>query len=91
MRELDCLYRFSKNTHISNFMKICPLGSELFHADGRTDRRDDSSRHNFSNVPKILVERKYEGHSEIVGTAGRSRELSWDNAFLVQHSSTKWT
>jgi len=23
---------------ISNFMKICQLGAELFHADGRTDR-----------------------------------------------------
>jgi hypothetical protein len=27
---------FSKNTQISNFMKICPVGAELFHADGGT-------------------------------------------------------
>jgi len=26
-----------KNTGISNFMKIRPVGAELFHADGRTD------------------------------------------------------
>jgi len=28
---------FSKNTQISNFMKIRALGAELFRADGRTD------------------------------------------------------
>jgi hypothetical protein len=27
---------FSKNLQISNFMKIRPVGAELFHADGRT-------------------------------------------------------
>ena len=35
------LDRFSKNTQISNFMKILPVGDELFHerrlTDGRTD------------------------------------------------------
>jgi hypothetical protein len=29
--------KFSKNTEISNYMKICPVGGELFRADGRTD------------------------------------------------------
>jgi hypothetical protein len=29
--------RFSKNTLISNFMKIRPMGAELLYADGRTD------------------------------------------------------
>jgi len=28
---------FRKNTQISDFMKIGPLGTELFHADGQTD------------------------------------------------------
>ena len=27
--------RFSKNTQISNSMKIRPLGAELFHVDGK--------------------------------------------------------
>jgi len=31
---------FRKNTQISNFMKILPLGAEMFHADGRTDGHD---------------------------------------------------
>jgi len=30
------LERFSRNPHISNFMKILPVGAESFHADGRT-------------------------------------------------------
>ena len=30
---------FSKNTQISNFMKIRPAGTELFHADGLTDEQ----------------------------------------------------
>jgi len=28
---------FSKNTQIPNFMKVRPVGAELFHAGGRTD------------------------------------------------------
>jgi hypothetical protein len=34
---VNILDRFSNNTQISNFMKIRPVGAELFHADGRTD------------------------------------------------------
>ena len=30
--------------YLSNFMKIRPVGAELFHADGRTDRHDDANR-----------------------------------------------
>jgi len=28
---------------ISIFVKILPVGDELFHADGRTDRRDEAN------------------------------------------------
>jgi len=29
---------FKKNFQISNFMKIRPVGAEMFHGDGRTHR-----------------------------------------------------
>jgi hypothetical protein len=38
---------FSKNTQILNFMKIRPVGAELFHANGQTDGRTD--RHDEAN------------------------------------------
>ena len=34
--------KLSKNTQISNFMKIRPVGAELFDADGQTDRHNES-------------------------------------------------
>jgi len=43
--KLNFIYRFSKNTQISNFMKILSFGAELFYGDGRkpgqTDRQTD--------------------------------------------------
>jgi len=33
------LDRYSKNTHISNFIRIRQLGAELFHAYRQTDRQ----------------------------------------------------
>jgi len=35
---LNFLYRFSKNIQMSNFIKIRPMGTELFHADKHTRR-----------------------------------------------------
>ena len=35
------LTNFRKNPQISNFKKIRTVGAELFHADGRMDRRTD--------------------------------------------------
>jgi hypothetical protein len=39
--------RFLKNTKVSNFMKIRPVGAELLYADSRMDRRTD--RHDEDN------------------------------------------
>jgi hypothetical protein len=36
---LKCRYRVLKNTQISNFMKIRPMGAEFFYADSQTDRQ----------------------------------------------------
>jgi hypothetical protein len=35
---------FSKNIQIPNFMEIRPVGPEMFHADGWTDRRTDMTK-----------------------------------------------
>jgi len=40
--EFSRQFFFSKNNQISNFMKILPVGTEIFHADGRTDRHDET-------------------------------------------------
>jgi len=37
---LNFLGRFSKNTQISNFTKLRPVGADLFHEGGRNDRHD---------------------------------------------------
>jgi hypothetical protein len=53
--ETNFLYRVSKNPQISNFMKIRPVGAELFHAErqtgGQTDRQTDrhTDRHDEAN------------------------------------------
>jgi hypothetical protein len=38
------LYRFSKNTQISNFTKIPRVGAEFFYVNRRTDRHDEAKR-----------------------------------------------
>ena len=48
---------FKKNTQVSNFGKIRPLGAELFHVDGRTNGQTDMTKVieaflNFVNAPK---------------------------------------
>ena len=53
---LELSRKFLKNTRILNFMKICPLGAELFDADGRADRQTDIRKliftfRNFANAP----------------------------------------
>ena len=48
---------FSKNTQISNLVKILPVWAELFRAGGRTDRRTDKSHEAKSQFPPILGKR----------------------------------
>jgi len=37
------LYTFSKSNEVSNFMKIRPLGAELFYADRQKDRHEEAN------------------------------------------------
>jgi hypothetical protein len=49
---LNFLDGFSKNTQIPNFMKIRPVGTEFFHADGQTDMTQPiATFRNYANAP----------------------------------------
>ena len=52
--KVNFLDKFSKkNIQISNFVKIRQVGTELFHADGRTDMtKPIVAFRNFANSPK---------------------------------------
>jgi hypothetical protein len=72
---------FSRNTQKSNFMKIRPVGAELFHVDGWTDGRTETDTtnlifafRNFATAPKeIKYSFGYRAHtpSNAVGTEGK--------------------
>jgi len=49
--KLEFLDKFSKNSQIPNFMKIRPVGAEIFYADWRIDGkvgRHDEAKSRFS-------------------------------------------
>jgi hypothetical protein len=53
-RNWNFIDRCSKNTQISDSVKIRPVGAELFHADRRTDGKKKLivAFRNFANAPK---------------------------------------
>ena len=46
---------FFKNTQITNVMKICIMGAEVFHADGQTDGEKDVQTDGLPDMTKLLV------------------------------------
>ena len=63
--------RFPKHTRISNFIKIRPVGAELFHADGQTERQTTKlivAFRNFVNAPKNDKPNESFGSSDISAT-----------------------
>jgi len=40
---------------MSNFLKIRPVGIELFHADGRTDKHDETKFHTPTNALLYII------------------------------------
>jgi hypothetical protein len=58
--QLELSRQFSKNNQISNFMELCPVGDELFRADGRADMMKLTvAFRNFVNAPKIKADKEY--------------------------------
>jgi hypothetical protein len=49
----------SENIQISYFMEIRPLGAVLFHAYGRTDRRDETNSCGFATLQTRLKLNQY--------------------------------
>ena len=52
---VNFLDKFSKNTQISNLMKILPVGAELFQSERRTDVSKLIAFRSFANAPKNLT------------------------------------
>ena len=53
-----CIFpeRFSKNPQILNLIKMCPLGSEVFHAERRTDvTKLILAFYNFTNASRTAM------------------------------------
>jgi hypothetical protein len=69
--KLEFLGRFSKNTQISNFIKIRPVGAELFHADGGTDMTKLTvAFRNFAHAPiSVKLSRYTPSSPREVGTS----------------------
>jgi hypothetical protein len=62
LKKLEFSRQIFKNTQISNFVKIHPVGAQLLHVERRTDGRTDTSKlilnfHIFSN-PSNIKEQK---------------------------------
>ena len=55
-RNWNFFNRFSTSLQISNFINTRPVGTELLHADRRTDMTKQTvASHYFSKVPKKLI------------------------------------
>jgi hypothetical protein len=80
MKLVNLIDRFSKNTQISNFMKIRPVGAELFHADGQT-AHDEAKMLLFANFLKAP---KNEFHLNSIQqtAASRIREVCLSTAHV---------
>jgi hypothetical protein len=52
---LNFIDRFSEIPQIANFMKIRPVGVEVFHADGQTYRQKDGRKDGQTDMTKLIA------------------------------------
>jgi hypothetical protein len=91
---LNFLDRFSRNTQIPNLTKIRPVGAELLHADGRTDRLTDVTKlivtfRNFAKALKMTL-RGAATHTMIVGRQPTADAATWPQPQATTHKVRAW-
>ena len=47
--------QFSKNIHTPNFIEIHPVGAELLHADGQTDKKKKGKKEEYANIRMFAI------------------------------------
>ena len=73
---------------MSNFIKIRPVGAELFHADGQTDRHDESNSHISKNLCTRLKEYSVQPARHLLMM--ESEENGWPyNIFVINPPFSK--
>ena len=73
---LNFFDRFSENTQLSNFMKILPVGAELFHADEGTDTKLIVVFRNSANVYTVWSKKSpYTCVRTVLRSAGKAGDL----------------
>jgi hypothetical protein len=85
--------RFSKNTQISNFMKIRPVGAELFHVSRRIDRHDEPNSRFWKfllTLIKISIDYYSKLHSKMVFVMQKLYVLCKETEFFGITDMTFW-
>ena len=88
--KLSFLNRFLKNPKVSNFFKICPVGDDVFHANGQTDRRTDMTKlivafRFFTSAPiKFSQDIRYPGRKS------NHSFLEYDSGALLLHHHAQY-
>ena len=76
---------FSKNTQTSHWMKICPVGAELFVADRRTDEQTDRPRLTTLLPPRSKLKPEVVNLLKPTGYVMHQQFLTFNNCRLCPH------
>jgi hypothetical protein len=77
---------FEKNPQISNVMKISPVGSELFHANGRTDTHDGATSRFFAILRTRLQRQEFTFIFFLNSDVGKDPVSNYDPLYWIQRS-----
>jgi hypothetical protein len=85
------LYRFSNTSQISNFMKICPVGSQLFNVKGQTDMTTLSVAFcNFIITPRTMNHKVMHKHISLMLQSKVYFSFHWFSWDMQLISGTVW-